>query len=310
RNDVFLHEGDELNPMRRQNISADPMLGLNRQVEQSVAASAAAEATIRQATVNQNNLRVQNQNVRIAEFLSAVTGKEIDSTPQAIWDWWSKWNEMEIQKARRFARDVIGHNVPRYVGISVETREPTRLTRSNSGEFGRRGTPWRSPIGRRFGGSARRGATDCLVQGTEVMTIRGLQAIQTILPGDLVLTRNIESGDLSWQPVADATERPPEAIFSIKTVDGVYQSTGGHMHWVSGQGWTKAREVKVGDLLHSAKEPTVVTEVTQLAPQATHNLRVVGNPNFFVGEELVLTHDVTPKEATRRIVPGLQLVGR
>ncbi|MEM8734053.1 MAG: polymorphic toxin-type HINT domain-containing protein [Planctomycetota bacterium] len=265
---------------------------LNAEIESAVVRSARNETLARQATVQQRNMRTLVQNAQIAEFLSSVTGKEIPANARAIWQWWADENEMRIEKSREVRRSAIGHSIPHYESYEDSGRAgvavPPTLTVSN--------------LEMRPGRAA-----DCLVAGTPVMTHRGLRAIETIATGDLVLTKSIQTGNLQWQPVISPTVRPPEPIFEIATVEGKLQSTGGHMHWVSGKGWIRARNIELGDVLHGAKGPTIVCNKRQLPAETTHNLRVSENANFFVGDELVLTHDVTERAPSRALVPGLHM---
>ncbi|MFN3193501.1 MAG: polymorphic toxin-type HINT domain-containing protein [Aureliella sp.] len=277
---------------------------LNSFVEASVVQSAQIESRSRQAAVHRQNMRTLVQNAQIADFLSSVAGEEIPANAQAIWQWWADENEMMIEKSREFRRAAITQSVPHY-----ETYRAMGNGANGAPEF-RVATP--EEMARGVGGMQfrpGRGA-DCLVAGTPVMTHRGLRPIESIATGDLVLTKSIQTGDLQWQPVISPTVRPPEPIFEIATVEGKLQSTGGHMHWVSGKGWTRARNIELGDVLHGAKGPTIVCKKRQLPAETTHNLRVSENANFFVGDELVLTHDVTERTPSRALVPGLHMASR
>ena len=146
---------------------------------------------------------------------------------------------------------------------------------------------------------------ECFVAGTPVMTNKGLCAIERVRTGDLVLSRDLESGTLGWKPVITATQRPPEPTKEIQTSSQKMRCTGGHLFWISGKGWEKASNLKPGDVLHAASDPTIVMKVDTMPAAITYNLLVADNANYFVGEELVLSHDVTKRESTRLLVPGM-----
>src|SRR4029079_19284193 len=86
--------------------------------------------------------------------------------------------------------------------------------------------------------------TECLVAGTQIWTDRGLLPIETVQVGDLVLSRHPESGELAYQPVLKTSVREPEPVFKVTTEQGDIRATGGHVFWISGQGWTKLRDVR------------------------------------------------------------------
>ena len=73
-------------------------------------------------------------------------------------------------------------------------------------------------------------------------------------------------------------------------------------------GLKKASELQVGDVLHGAEEPSRVTSVTIGLDEVTHNLEVADNANYFVGQRMILTHDVTPRQTNRRQFPGQDLL--
>lgn len=282
----------------------------NRRIERTVHELATQDAIKRQAAIQQANAAIQARNVRIAELLSFVSGEEIPSTPQAIWQWWDNYNESNTQlnKGTNLRRSALTHIAPRYEAYSY-TRRPEFSNRSNMpfGDMSTSGTLFgnRAGSGSRMGGFSGPIQPECFVAGTPVMTHKGLTSVDRVRTGDLVLSRDLSSGSLAWKPVIVATQRPPEATKEIQTSSQSLRCTGGHLFWVSGKGWVKASELKPADVLHCAGEPTVVMDVKDMPPAPTFNLSVSDNANYFVGSELVLTHDVTKREPTRMRVPGL-----
>ncbi len=282
----------------------------NRKIEQAVNQKVAQEAAARQARMQQANAAIQARNVRIAELLSFVSGEEVPSAPQGIWQWWDKYNETNTQltKGTKLRRAAISHTVPRYEAYAYARMPEMRDVRYPTGNMSRSGSQFgsRAGSGGRMGGFSGPIQPECFVAGTKVMTHKGLADIERIRTGDLVLSREIESGTLAWKPVVVATQRPPEDTREIQTSSEALRCTGGHLFWVSGKGWEKASEIKPGDVLHGASEPTVVISVKSMPPAPTFNLGVADNANYFVGKEMVLTHDVTKRESTKLRVPGLR----
>ncbi len=275
----------------------------NRRVERAVNQSASLEAASRQIAVQQTNAAISARNVRIAELLSQITDDEISADPQQIWKWWDGRNELDTQSAKeeKRRRSQISRTAPRYEGYAYAPK------RSGLGLSGspNEGSGFSFSFGSFFGASGMPRGGECFVAGTPVMTHKGLRAIERVRTGDLVLSRDLLSGTLTWKPVITATQRPPELTKEIQTSSQKMRCTGGHLFWVSGKGWEKASNLQPGDILHCASEPTVVVKVDTMPAAPTFNLFVADNANYFVGTELVLSHDVTKRESTRLRVPGL-----
>jgi hypothetical protein len=94
-------------------------------------------------------------------------------------------------------------------------------------------------------------------------------------------------------------------VFKVHTSGQALQCTGGHLFWVAGEGWTKARNLQSGQTLHCATGTVQVSDVEPAQPQRTYNLVVADFDTYFVGPEKILTHDVTERRPTGSMVPGL-----
>jgi hypothetical protein len=242
----------------------------NLQVEQAARELAANEARVRAVAAQRQNDVVRQRNARIVEVVSAVADREFTGDPKELWTWWDEVNETGYQqyKPQRYRGNYVADTIPGY-------RVPT---------------------------------CECFVAGTKVMTHRGLRSIELLAVGDTVLSRDVYSSELSWKPVLRVTNRPPEKTTTVQVGDDVLRCTTGHLFWVSGEGWKKASELKPGDVLHAAAEPMVVYAVRTEAAAPTFNLEVADNATYFVGESLIMTHDVTPRTPNRQAVPGQHFV--
>jgi hypothetical protein len=145
----------------------------------------------------------------------------------------------------------------------------------------------------------------CLPPETMISTSCGLQPIESLRIGDLVLAKDIETGELSYQPVIRTTVRTPQPLITLHTKDDSIRATLGHYFWVSGQGWRMAKEIKPGDRIHSVEGTATVTDISHGGREAVYNLVVEGANTYFVGMGKILSHDVTPPVPTDIIVPGL-----
>jgi hypothetical protein len=236
-----------------------------------------------QVSVLDNALTVKKNRV-IVELIGDITSCEFVDIPRDVWKWWDGVNETSYseEKSKRSHYENNYVSVPRYQ--TTLTNFDPKLLDSKSGYTVQK--------------------MSCFVAGTEVQTSRGLRKIESILPGDLVLSKDIPTGELSFKPVIAPTTRKPAKTVILKVDDDTIHATTSHLLWVCGKGWTKAGEIKAGDLLHSAAEPAVVISSTPGAELPTHNLIVADSHTYFVGASRVLSHDVLPRGAVHELIPG------
>jgi hypothetical protein len=153
---------------------------------------------------------------------------------------------------------------------------------------------------------ARAGSASCFAKGTVVWTERGLLPIETIEPGDRVLSQEPDSGELAFKVVTDTTVRPPAEASTLSILGESITTTLGHPLWVTGQGWEMAKQVKPGDQLHGVHGVLVVSTIDRLPNKIeAHNLIVEDFGTYFVGNCGVLVHDNTYRKPTQAVVPGL-----
>lgn len=272
------------------------------------------------------NRQTELINSSIASMLTTVSGETIPPNAEGIWNWW--YREMETSRPERrymsthWSDDLLAMytevNQPRFrsdaprpppgvngvgadqiVSADFVTPEYRRqqLMAAQMSAFREESRFW-LPVG------ARSFSSECFVAGTPVMTERGLRPIESIRTGDLVLGKEIKTGQLAFRPVVQSTEREPIALIQIQLETETLICTPGHLFWLSGQGWTRARELQPGDVLHGARDPMKVRSVSDASSQGTFNLMVEEFSNYFVGESLVLTHDVTAHEYCEETIPG------
>ncbi len=149
-------------------------------------------------------------------------------------------------------------------------------------------------------------AVSCFAAGTPVATDVGMRAIESLKPGDRVLSQNVDTGELKFCVVQQTTVRPPSDLARIAVGEEQIICTLGHPFWVADYGWTMAKQLHIGDQLHSARGIRYVTDVQPAGEQQpAYNLVVAECANYFVGENLLLVHDNTYQNPTASILPGL-----
>lgn len=217
--------------------------------------------------VEQANSRTTEFNSRVITVLSKISGESYDEDVHTWWNWWDTYNERETPKKR-----ICYYKTQRELGNPCP---PPAVTSS------------------------------CFVAGTLVWTEVGSRPIETLLAGDLVLSQDLDSGELGYQPILQTTLRASGPTLRLQIGEEAFRTTAGHRFWVPGSGWKMIRDVKAGALLHTATSSISVDDVKPDVPAATYNLVVARTHNYFVGKSALLTHDILLPRSTNRRVPGL-----
>jgi hypothetical protein len=240
--------------------------------------------------------RTDQLNERIMTALATATKQTSLVRPEDWWTWWDDQNETSYASTKSASTDYTSNyrylpDRP-YGSISISPPPQRPPAKPVTGTI----TVGRGPIENNH---------SCFVAGTRVWTVVGLCSIEKLRVGDLVLSQDTESGEIAFEPVLRTTVRQHVEVFKVHTSGPTLQCTGGHLFWVAGEGWAKTRDLKSGQTLHCATGTVQVSEVEPSEPQNTYNLVVADFDTYFVGQEKILTHDITERQPTRSIVPGL-----
>jgi hypothetical protein len=133
----------------------------------------------------------------------------------------------------------------------------------------------------------------CFGAGTLVRTLSASRPIETLRPGDVVLTENVKTGALGYQPILVVHHNPPSRTFRIALGDETIVSSEFHRFWKAGKGWVMARDLKPGDTLRTLGGLAAVSAVDPGGVQPVFNLDVAEDADFFVGRGGALVHDNT-----------------
>jgi hypothetical protein len=225
----------------------------------------------REAAAEQQNRLQSELNDRVSTALNTATGANQLNTPESWWKWWNQQNEVFLQGQKPVSVQQVSQDRP----ISD-----------------------RIVVGQQYG-------LDCLVAGTEVWTATGPIAVEKLRVGDMVLAQHPETGELAYKPVLRTTIRPEGKVMRVAAGGDVIETSGGHLFWVAGEGWVKARKLQSGQELHGVRGSVRVSTVEEGNTAETYNVEVADFHNYFVGQERILCHDNTVKEPTVAVLPGL-----
>jgi len=150
----------------------------------------------------------------------------------------------------------------------------------------------------------------CFSGDTPVWTLTGEVPIKQIKFGDRVLSQDPETGELAFKPVLAVTTREPSRMIKIGLGSETITATRGHPFWVNGHGWQMAKQLELGQHLHSASGAVPIEQLVETPPakpwyEVSYNLVVADFNTYFVGKRQVLVHDNTPHRASFALVPGL-----
>jgi hypothetical protein len=226
----------------------------------------------REVSVEQQNRLTKDLNDRISAALNIATGQNRPANPEAWWQWWNDQNEVFVTGQKQMRTVHQGEQVAIVDQIAI--------------------TPGQQP-------------KDCLAAGTLVWTALGKMPIEEVQVGDLVLSQDPESGELAFKPVLQTTVRPKSSLFKIRAGDETIETSAGHLFWVAGDGWVRARKLMSGMELHGVAGTVRVISVDEDREEQTYNLIVADFNTYFVGDAKVLCHDNTVREPTNAVVPGL-----
>jgi hypothetical protein len=218
------------------------------------------------------NLSVESSNQAVLQVLTGATGTDFGGDPTA----WYKW-----------IVDLAGYAASSQSSSSTET--PTVVE-----QVPLLYQPQPVPVINitQLAGVEVQRTHSCFAAGTPVRTFAGLRAIETLRPGDLVLTEDPREGGLKYRAVVIAYHNPPNATHRVTLDSGdSIVATGIHRLWKAGQGWTMTRDLKPGDVLRTLGGVVAVKSVAAEKTQPVYNLRVADGESYFVGIIGVLAHD-------------------
>jgi hypothetical protein len=235
---------------------------------QKARATAVFKAAQRERRVEQHNVIATEINDRIREAINRATGVDLPDDAVSSQNWWRDYcyQHYELQQPEGGPQDKPVYEVWSY--------HPRTLTL----------TP---------------GTICCFPRGTKVWTFTGPMPIEDVKVGDHVLAQHPRTGELAFKPVLGSTARKPSERIKIGLPAETTLAARGHPFWVCGEGWKMAKELKVGQRLHTVSGAAAIDALEELAPAKpwetadtfSYNLIVDDFHTYFVGDQRVLVHD-------------------
>ncbi|SUX53910.1 polymorphic toxin type 50 domain-containing protein [Chromobacterium vaccinii] len=138
----------------------------------------------------------------------------------------------------------------------------------------------------------------CFVAGTQVLTDKGLKAIEAFVGGEWVWSRSDQTGEYGFQPVVAHKATQDQAIYRVVVADEAgrqetLRTTAEHPFWIKDQGWLKASLLQTGMILvdHAGQPLTVVSQVEEDETEIVFNIQVAQFQTYHVGELGIWVHN-------------------
>ena len=220
------------------------------------------------------------RNDRVMRCLMSAT-ETAEKSREEWFDWWRGHNELVFDNGKLQLQDQYNEG-PWYVSRRNQTaRRASRIQVAGGGS--------------------------CFVKGTSVETEQGQRPIEAIQVGDCVLSQDIETGELTFKPVFDRPKREDAPTVVIDLGVEQFHCSLGHPFWVSGLGWRMAKELEVGmPLVTMDGKQAEIQQITPAEKETVYNLVVADFSTYFAGKNRFLTHDVTLREPTDMVYPGIR----
>jgi hypothetical protein len=137
----------------------------------------------------------------------------------------------------------------------------------------------------------------CFAPGTLVHTATGLVAIEELSAGDQVWSRDDQTGDEGFRPIARTfvTLDQPLLALSLEDAGGAVETlevTAPHPFWIEGRGWVAAGQLQPGDQVAGAGGDLRVVENQATGRTTTvYNFEVEEFHTYFVGAGAAWVHN-------------------
>lgn len=145
----------------------------------------------------------------------------------------------------------------------------------------------------------------CFVAGTLVETSDGEKPIESIELGQLVASKNTDTGEKAYKPVTHLFKKlRPIFELKVQTLLGeekLIETTEDHPFFVTGKGWINAQHLVVGDVIESNKKGNVIVVVARQTTRVatTYNLEVADFHTYYATEFGLLVHNCDLEKSPR-----------
>lgn len=139
-----------------------------------------------------------------------------------------------------------------------------------------------------------KGASNCFVAGTKILTTEGEKNIEDIQVGDWVVSDDPNTpGEIEAKQVTDTFIRQTSGLVDLYVDGEVISTTGEHPFWTPDKGWVEAKDLEVGSFLQT--EDGRIIDVDKIEKREgqfqVYNFRVEGFHTYFISDLDILVHN-------------------
>jgi len=134
----------------------------------------------------------------------------------------------------------------------------------------------------------------CFAAGTPVLTPEGPRPIETLRPGDIVLTADGPDQSPRPGPIRAVHRSDADRTLGLMVGGEAVVATEGHPLWKVGRGWTRAGDLRAGDEVATRRGPVTLDAVEIQAGAEVWNLEVDDGATYLVGRSGLIAHDLGP----------------
>ena len=253
-----------------------------------MAAGAQAQLQHDVNVVEAANATIRERNALVSEALRRVAGQDLGEDRETWLKWWMKRQGYSYIPPEKRTKQTV--NVQVALPYVPQSGPATISATTAGGPQPKYCMLWehdkgQMPVWHR-----------CFATGTLRTDTRRPQAIETLRPGDLVLTDDGD-GRMPETRIGPLGASIPASRTLRLVVNGeAIVTTEGHPFFRPGSGWTRAGDLKTGDEVETIHGRARVESCDVWEGQAVWNLRLAGSPSFLVGKLGLLVHDISPIE--------------
>ena len=254
------------------------------QLQETAKVAAGAQAQLRNdvSVIEAVNATIRERNARLSEALRRVSGKDLGSDREAWLKWWMETRGYKYIPPKDRDKTTLDMQVALPY---LPTHGPARVADGNN-----TGNPGWCMIWDHEKGQAPR-TGQCFAGGTPVLTPTGEQSIETLHPGDLVLTGEGSQGSRRTARILSLHESTAPRTLCLDVGGEAIVTTEGHPFAKVGSGWIRAGDLKPGDEILAASGPARVEAVSNGAAQTVWNLKLAEDHSYLVGHAGLIVHD-------------------
>ncbi len=135
----------------------------------------------------------------------------------------------------------------------------------------------------------------CFVAGTVVITVAGKKAIEYIREGDLVLSEDPETGDVTYKKVLETYINETTELIHLSIDGEEIVTTPAHPFYVKDKGFIQAGDLLEGSILVDSEGNELHLKIKRWehlqSPVPVYNFAVEDYHTYFVGDNEVLVHN-------------------